>query len=81
MIFESKRLLELAGISDGDENNLLNESVEEEIVAENMSTEEEIRETVREELASLWASGQVFGTKKEENGGVTLGFAGIGFKK
>lgn len=107
MIFESKRLLELAGIKVSE--GLLTESSCEKIsefssndgVTEDEKAEapgnkeqanadegqhvdlneDEIRETIREELASLWSSGQVFGKRKEGAEGVTLGFAGIGFKK
>mgnify|MGYP003352835994 CR=1 FL=1 len=44
--------------------------------------EAKIREAVRSELESMWASGQVFGKKsKSRRGEVTMGFSGIGFKK
>lgn len=41
----------------------------------------QIRKFVRQELEQLWASGQVFGKKATNQKGVTMGFAGIGFKK
>jgi len=92
VIFESSRLLELAGIKGTD--GLLTESIGQqdskdsdgaaassETVPETDLTEDEIRETIREELSSLWSSGKVFGKQNEDAVGVTLGFAGFGFKK
>lgn len=105
MIFESKRLLELAGLPVDSDSNLLKESKEEEEksveefssndgVTEgdapseteecdegDASSDEEIREAVRAQLEQMWASGEVFGRKSSNRGGVTLGFPGVGFKK
>ena len=41
---------------------------------------ENARRLIRSELESNWASGQVFGKKTTNRGGVTMGFKGIGFK-
>jgi hypothetical protein len=103
MIFESKRLLELAGLPVEGESNLLKESKEEEGkkdveefssndgVTEGEAPPEKdecdegddaaIREAVRSQLEQMWASGEVFGRKAANRGGVTLGFPGVGFKK
>lgn len=106
MIFESKRLLELAGIQSEGESNVLTENKtlkefssndnvtekeemeercsedEQQEEGDDCSEENEIREAVRKELESLWASGQVFGKKSNSQGNrVTMGFPGIGFKK
>ena len=40
----------------------------------------DVRKIIRDELASNWASGQVFGKKSTNRDGVTMGFKGIGFK-
>lgn len=40
----------------------------------------DVRKIIRDELESNWASGQVFGKKATNRGGVTMGFKGIGFK-
>ena len=39
-----------------------------------------MKSIIRDELASNWASGQVFGKKTGAPRGVTMGFKGIGFK-
>jgi hypothetical protein len=39
-----------------------------------------MKSIIRDELASNWASGQVFGKKTGASRGVTMGFKGIGFK-
>ena len=41
----------------------------------------QVRKVIRAELEQMWASGQVFGKKSGKPKGVTMGFAGIGFKK
>lgn len=41
----------------------------------------QVRKVIRAELEQMWASGQVFGKKTGKPKGVTMGFAGIGFKK
>lgn len=103
MLLESKRLMELAGISSGEESSVLTESKTDNLreftngdgVTENSSnsteecdendetvSEEKIRETVRAELDRMWASGEVFGKRATNSRGqVTMGFAGVGFKK
>ena len=103
MIFESKRLLELAGIKSDESSNILTEGLQNESLDEFSSndgvtevdredgtdegkscgeSEDEIREAVRQELESMWSSGQVFGKKsKSRSGEVTMGFSGVGFKK
>jgi hypothetical protein len=103
MIFESKRLLELAGLPVEGESSLLKESKEDDKVEEfssddgvtegdaadekeecdeaDGSDEEKIREAVRSQLEHMWASGEVFGRKAANRGGVTQGFPGVGFKK
>ena len=93
MLFESKRLLELAGLPVEGESNVLTESA---IVDESSNCEEnenanvqeeykdecEIREAVRAEIEKMWASGNIFGGKsRSKNGHVTMGFPGVGFKK
>ena len=96
MLLESKRLMELAGIK-SDEPNVLTESVAvesdekesdvrvseaDECKEDVMENEEEIREAVRKELDRMWASGEVFGKRaKNVPGHITMGFAGVGFKK
>jgi hypothetical protein len=40
----------------------------------------DVRKIIRDELATNWASGQVFGKKSKNRDGVTMGFKGIGFK-
>jgi hypothetical protein len=39
-----------------------------------------MKQIIRDELSANWASGQVFGKKATNRGGITMGFKGIGFK-
>jgi hypothetical protein len=39
-----------------------------------------VKQIIRDELSANWASGQVFGKKNTNRGGITMGFKGIGFK-
>jgi len=39
-----------------------------------------MKQIIRDELSANWASGQVFGKKSTNRGGITMGFKGIGFK-
>ena len=43
--------------------------------------ETRLRQFIRGEIDSAWATGEVFGRKAPRTKGVTMGFAGIGFKK
>ena len=43
--------------------------------------ETRLRQFIRGEIDSAWATGEVFGRKAPRANGVTMGFAGIGFKK
>lgn len=93
MLFESKRLLELAGIKSETEGLLTegasqeldefsnNDGVTEREEDESCSEEDSLRETVRLEIERMWASGEVFGKKSSNKDGVTMGFLGAGFKR
>lgn len=97
MLFESKRLLELAGIKTDESSNLLTEGsemifefdntdgvTEDSSCYEEESIEEEdgpVREAVRKEVERMWASGEVFGKTASKKHGVTMGFLGVGFKR
>jgi hypothetical protein len=95
MLFESKRLLELAGLPVEGASNVLTEGAahdeeegEEKAVSEGekdaseCDEEDKIRESVRAEIERMWASGEVFGTRAStKKGQLTLGFPGVGFKK
>lgn len=98
MKLDSKRLLELAGLPVDENSSVLTEGVEESEDCEEAEiketeeqeecdesqdvNEQQIRNLVRGELESMWASGQVFGVRtKGKQGQVTVGFPGIGFKR
>jgi hypothetical protein len=63
------------GVTEGESSDSQDECDETDMM------EEKIRETVRRELESMWASGQVFGKKTKKSQGITMGFMGVGFKK
>ena len=91
MQFNSRRLAQLSGLlTEGaeDKDNEACEQCDEEVYeakSEEPQTEEELEESlvrnfIRSELETVWASGAVFGRKPSQAAGVTMGFAGVGFK-
>ena len=93
--FDKTRILHLAGIDESEEpddgeimpSNTLVESVRPNEADEERKVYESIRDVIREELKDIIASSGgrwVYNGKNPKNsrkGAVTVGFAGIGFKK